>query len=179
MERIFKIIGKALSTTLISIVVLLTILLAGVRLIGLTPYTVLSGSMEPNYHVGSVVYVKKVAPASLKVGDAITYRLTGNTIVTHRIIEIHGEDMSGLGFRTKGDANKTEDGVTPAEAVIGKVIFSIPYIGYISNFIQKPIGLICIVGTSTVVLIISFAIDAIFSKEKDSESESGSEENNG
>lgn len=178
MERIFKTIGKTLSTVLITIVVLLTVLLAGVRLFGLTPYTVLSGSMEPTYHVGSIVYVKKVDVTTLKVGDPITFHLTGNVIATHRIIEVHGAGTSDLGFRTQGDANKTEDGITPATAVIGKVVFNIPYLGYVSNFVQRPVGIICVVGTSAVVLLISNIIDLIFSKRKDSEPESGTGENN-
>ncbi len=179
MEKAFQLAGKILSTTLVAVVVLLAILLAGVRLVGYTPYTVLSGSMEPAYHVGSVIYIKKVDPTTLKVGDSITFRLTGNVIVTHRIIEVHGAGTSSLGFRTKGDANETVDGITPADAVIGKATFSIPYLGYISNFLQQPKGLICVVGTSAAVLSISFAIDAIFSKKKKSEPESGEEENNG
>ena len=178
MERTFKIIGKTLSTALITVVVLLAILLAGVRLVGFMPYTVLSGSMEPTYHVGSVVYVTKVDPSSLKVGDPITFYITGNVVATHRIIEIHGAGTSDLGFRTQGDANKTEDGIIPAAAVIGKVAFSIPYLGYVSNFVQQPIGLICVVGTSAAVLVISNLIDAIFSKKNQSQPESDSGDNN-
>lgn len=179
MEKIFKLIGKTLSTALIAVVVLLAILLAGVRLIGFTPYTVLSGSMEPTYHVGSVVYVKKVDPTTLKVGDSITFYLTGNVIATHRIIEVHGAGTAELGFRTQGDANENEDGITPASSVIGKVVFSIPLLGYVSTYLQNPIGLVCVVGTSAAVLIISNWIDAIFTKKKEPEPESGEEENNG
>lgn len=177
MERVFKTIGKTLSTALIAVVVLIAILLVGTRLIGFAPYTVLSGSMEPNYHVGSVVYVKKVDPATLKVGDPITFRLTGNIVATHRIIEVHGAGTPNLGFRTQGDANETVDDITPASSVIGKVVFCIPYLGYVSAFLQKPAGLICVVGTSAAVLIISNVIDAIFEKKKEPEPESGEEEN--
>ena len=179
MEKILKGIGKTLSTTLVVVVVLLAVLLAGVRLVGFTPYTVLSGSMEPTYHVGSVVYVKKVDPATLKVGDAITFYLTGNIVATHQIIEIHNAGTPNLGFRTKGIANETADGITPATSVIGKATFSIPYLGYLSNFLQQPIGLICVVGTSAVVLILSNMIDILFSKKKESQPESGEEVNNG
>lgn len=177
MEKILKGLGKTLSTALMAIVVLLAILLAGVRLIGLTPYTVLSGSMEPTYPVGSIVYVQKVDPSTLKVGDPVTIYLTGNVIATHRIIEVHNEGTPELGFRTKGDANETEDGITPATAVIGKVVFGIPYLGYASNYLQTPMGLVCVVGTSAVVLLISNAIDSIFSKKEDSKPESGEGEN--
>ena len=53
---------NALTTLIVIAIVILAILLAGVRLVGLTPYVVLSGSMEPNYHTGSLIYDKKVDP---------------------------------------------------------------------------------------------------------------------
>ena len=46
------------TTIVIIITVLLVVMLAAVRIVGLTPYTVLSGSMEPTYHVGSIIYQK-------------------------------------------------------------------------------------------------------------------------
>ena len=179
MEKIFKIISKTLSTALVAVVVLLAIALVGIRVIGFTPYTVLSGSMEPTYHVGSVVYVKKVDPTTLKVGDPITFYLTGNVIATHRIIEVHGEGTPNLGFRTQGDANETVDGITPASAVIGKATFSIPYLGYLSNFLQQPKGLITVVGTGAAVLVVSYIIDALFPAKKETEPEAGEENTNG
>ena len=163
-EKVLKVISKTLSTALLSVVVLLAVLLVGVRLIGFTPYTVLSGSMEPEYHVGSIIYVTKVDVEKLKEGDPITYRIEGGTVVTHRIIEVFNEGTPALSFQTQGDANDTPDGEIPASAVIGKPRFTIPYLGYVSNFVQKPWGLITIVGCCAVVLIISFAIDALLSK---------------
>ena len=54
-------IWNGVSTVLVAGVVLLAVLLVGVRLFGLQVYTVLSGSMEPAYPVGSLIYVKKTA----------------------------------------------------------------------------------------------------------------------
>ena len=129
---------------LVGVVVLLAIALAGVRLIGLRPYVVLSGSMEPNYHVGSLIYVKSVDYKQLEVGDDITFMLDEDTVVTHRIIEIlvDEEDPDTIRYTTKGVANDAEDG-TPVhyKNVIGKPVFSVPYLGYVSNFIQQPPGL--------------------------------------
>lgn len=176
-EKTFKIISRILSTAFVAVIVALAVLLVGVRLVGFTPYTVLSGSMEPSFHVGSVVYVKKVDTTTLKVGDPITFYITDNVIATHRIIEVHGEGTDGLGFRTKGDANETEDGITPASAVIGKVFFNVPYLGYVSNFIKQPKGLFCVVGCSVALLAISYIIDAVFAKPKKTESESDGENN--
>ena len=47
--------------------------------------------MEPTYHVGSLLYVKKIAPEAVQVGDPITFVLDENlTVVTHRVVEIAG-----------------------------------------------------------------------------------------
>ena len=179
MQKALRRIYSGFTTALVVLVVLLAILLVGVRLVGIVPYTVLSGSMEPAYHVGSLIYVQKVDPATLEVGDPLTYRMPDGTVVTHRIIEVLEDGGLERRFRTQGDANETVDGITPAASVIGKATFSVPYLGYISNYLKNPVGLICVVGTSAVVLIISTVIDGIFAKKKESEPESGEEENNG
>lgn len=182
MEKIIKRVLKILSTVMVVIVIVLAVLLAGVRLVGLTPYTVLSGSMEPTYHVGSVIYVKDVDPTELKQGDPLTFRMESGTIVTHRIIEVLNSGTSELSFRTKGDANEVADGVSPATAVVGKPVFSIPYLGFISSVVQTPKGLILVVSCTVIIFVMSFLVDAIFTKEKISESETAnadSENNNG
>lgn len=67
--RAFRKIWSLISTLVVIVIVFLAIALVGVRLVGLTPYTVLSGSMEPTYHVGSLIYVKDVDPSEIRVGD--------------------------------------------------------------------------------------------------------------
>ena len=163
--KVLRVISKTLSTLLLAVVVLLAVLLGGVRLIGLTPYTVLSGSMEPTYHVGSVIYVTDVDPAELKAGDPITYTISGGVVVTHRIESVENENTPSLAFRTKGDANDTPDSAPiPAAAVIGKPIFSIPYLGYVSEAIRNPAGLILIVVVCIAILILSMVVDSILVK---------------
>ncbi len=88
MKAIRKLLN-GLSTLFVALIVLLAVLLVGVRLVGLTPYTVLSGSMEPTYHVGSLIYVKKVDPAEVKIGDPITFVVNEDLLVaTHRVVDI-------------------------------------------------------------------------------------------
>lgn len=170
MERFCRVFTKIFSTVLIGAVVLLALALVGVRLFGLTPYTVLSGSMEPTYPVGSVIYVKAVDPETLSVGDPITFRLDGTAVATHRIIEIT-KDERGPGFRTKGDANDTADGVTPAEHVIGKPVFCLPLLGYGSAFVQRPAGLLCVVGLFGASILLSFAVELLFPEKKGDQTE--------
>ena len=160
--KTIKIISKTLSFLLLSAVILLAVLLGGMRLIGFTPYTVLSGSMEPAYHVGSVIYVREVNPTELKVDDPLTYRMSNGIVVTHRIEEILNDGTSDLSFITKGDANQDNDGTpVPMSAVIGKPVFSIPYLGFVSEFVQRPLGLIIFIGLCLAVLAITFIIDLL------------------
>ena len=143
MTKTMKSLWNALTTLLVTVVVLLAVALVGVRLVGLQPYMVLSGSMEPTYHVGSLVYVKKVDYKQLQVGDPITYMISQDTVVTHRIIEVlvDEEDPNTLRYFTKGDANDAPDGTSVHyKNIIGKPVFSLPYLGYVSNFIQHPPG---------------------------------------
>ena len=120
---------SVLSTLIVIAVVALAILLAGVRIVGLTPYVVLSGSMEPTYHTGSLIYDKKVDPFTLKEGDVITFMVSEDTLATHRIVGVvPDEDEPGtIRFRTKGDANDAEDGtLVHYKNVVGTPVFHHP-----------------------------------------------------
>lgn len=88
MKKLEKI-WNGFTTVLVLLVVVLAVLLAGVRLIGLTPFTVLSGSMEPAYHVGSLIYVRKTPPEDIQVDDVITYVVNEDLLVsTHRVVAV-------------------------------------------------------------------------------------------
>ena len=119
------------TTVLVGIVLLLAIFLVAFRLLGFEIYTVMSGSMEPAYHVGSLIYVKPINTDELKEGDVITFLADkDNTIVTHRIIEVTNEN-NATHFRTKGDANDVPDAKSVHyKNVLGKPEFTIPLLGY-------------------------------------------------
>ena len=160
---------NALTTLIVIAIVILAILLAGVRVVGLTPYVVLSGSMEPTYHTGSLIYDKKVDPFTLKEGDVITFMVSEDTLATHRIVGVvPDEDEPGtIRFRTKGDANEAEDGsLVHYKNVIGTPIFSIPYLGYIADYIQHPPGMYIAISAGAVLLLLVFIPD-IFADAKD------------
>ena len=89
---------------------MLLVAFAGVRLVGLTPYAVLSGSMEPEYPVGSLVYVKAVDPLDVEVGDAITFSLPSGTLVTHQVYQIDAESRA---FRTQASPTSPATGPFP------------------------------------------------------------------
>ena len=162
-----------ISTVLVSLVVLLALLLVGARVFGLQVFTVLSGSMEPTYHTGSLIYVKKVDPYTIQSGQVITFMLDEDTIATHRVVAVvpDEEDASVIRFRTKGDANESEDGgLVHYKNVIGTPVFTIPYLGYVANYIQHPPGMYVAIAAGAVLLMLTFLPD-IFAPEEKTETE--------
>ena len=171
MSKTIKKILNVISTILVAIVVVLALLLVGARFIGLNVYTVLSGSMEPTYHVGSLIYVKDVDTDGLKAGDVITYMLDEDTIVTHRIADVIPDETapSIIRFQTKGDANDSVDGsLVHYKNVIGTPVFSIPKLGYLANYIQKPPGRYIAISAGAIILLLVFLPD-LFSNDDKSE----------
>ena len=154
--------------SILSSVVLITLALIAAALVvpkflGYNQFAVLSGSMEPNIHVGAIVYAKEAEATELAVDDIITYRISGNTMVTHRIVAI--DEVSGT-VTTKGDANETEDAAPVSyENIVGKYAFNIPYLGYISIYAKTPLGIGAICGVLIVVILLNFLPDALTEEE--------------
>ena len=102
---------------------------------------VLTGSMEPELNVGGVVFIKPVEPLDINPGDIIAYHSEG-VLTTHRVVKV----VSGGGepsFVTKGDANEDPDQLpVAASSVVGKVIFDVPYLGYLAAFVKTRLGLL-------------------------------------
>lgn len=184
MNKALKRIFNFVTGLLVFLVVLLAFALVGVRLVGLNPFVVLSGSMEPTYHVGSLIYVKEVDYKELKVGDPITYMVSEDTVVTHRIIEIlpDEEDPDTLRYFTQGDANDAPDGSSVHyKNIIGTPVFSIPYLGYVSDYIQHPPGTYVAVAAGALLIMLVFlpdifADDGTEKKKKEEKSTRGKHE---
>lgn len=171
MGKAVKKIWNIVTSIIVALAVLLAIALVGVRLIGFQVFTVLSGSMEPTYHVGSLIYVKDVDYTELEAGDVITFMLDEDTVATHRIVEVVPDetDSSVLRFKTKGDANAAEDGsLVHHKNVIGTPVFSIPKLGYLANYIQNPPGMYVAISAGAVLLLLVFLPD-LFSKDEEKE----------
>ncbi|MFP4022593.1 MAG: signal peptidase I [Candidatus Paceibacterota bacterium] len=113
-----------------------------------------SGSMEPEIKTGSMIFIRSAD--EYKVGDVITFKpeIEDRTPITHRIIDkdvVNDEDV----FITKGDANRTSD-MQPIneKEIMGKMIFSVPYIGHILNFAQNPFGFFILILLPFIVISI-------------------------
>lgn len=173
-----KKIWNVASSILVALVVLLALLLVGARLVGLQVFVVLSGSMEPTYHTGSLIYVKKVDPYTIQEGQPITFMMSETTVATHRVVGIvpDEEDPTVIRFRTKGDANDAEDGgLVHYKNVIGRPVFSIPYLGYVADYIQHPPGRYVALSAGAVLLLLVFLPD-VFSEDPDKKKKAEAED---
>lgn len=173
MTDMFKKIWNILSTAIVILVVICAVFLMGTRLLGFRVFNVISGSMTPHYNVGDLIYVKEVDPSEVKVNDVITFVLNENLVVaTHRVIDIHEEYQH---FITKGDANSTAD-ATPVHFnnLIGVPQFSIPKLGYVSDFIQNPPGTYITIAVVALLIVLVFLPDFIGKKNKEEVKEKSS-----
>jgi signal peptidase len=141
---------KILSDAVLAVIIGFALLIGGGHLIGVVPYVVLSGSMEPKIKTGSVCFVDtKAAFEGIKPGDVIAFETANGALVTHRVIKIKDGAME-----TKGDANQVTDGLTTTkENFRGKSVFSIPIAGYVISWVQTTRGkILWITGTITLLL---------------------------
>ncbi len=171
MSKTVKKVWNTVTTIIVTVVLLLAIALVGVRIAGFRVFTVLSGSMEPTYHVGSLIYVSDVDYKELQSGDIITFMADENTVATHRIVEVipDEEDPQTLRYRTKGDANNAADGgLVHYRNVIGSPVFTIPALGFFADYIQKPPGMYVAISAGAMLLLLVFLPD-LFAKENGDE----------
>ena len=169
MQTTIRKIWNIFTSALVALAVLLALLLVGARLVGLQVFTVLSGSMEPTYHTGSLIYVKKVDATKLSEGTVITFMLDEDTVATHRVVGIvpDEEDPTVIRFRTKGDANDAEDGsLVHYKNVVGTPVFSIPRLGYVANYIQHPPGMYVAISGCAILVLLTFLPDLFADEEK-------------
>lgn len=108
----------------------------------------------------------EVDPEDLEVRDVITFRLDKDTIATHRIIEITEIDGQ-IAFRTKGDANQQEDAAAVlASQVVGTPIFTIPYLGYLVEYIHSNSGRYATIAVGAALLLLVFLPDILFGEDE-------------
>jgi signal peptidase I len=133
------------------------------RLAGATPFAVLSGSMQPGMPPGTLVIVRDVDPASIAVGDVITFMPRANdpSVVTHRVVGV-GVDMAGEPtFTTKGDANPVADVAQVRDRqIVGKRWYAVPYLGWIVEVLsvqQRALGIYLVAGALLLYALVMFA----------------------
>lgn len=168
MAKIITKICNALTILILICILAIVGILLIPRLAGYETFAVLSGSMEPYYHVGSVVFVdKSAAPEEVEIGDPITFTKTDSLVATHRVIEIDNEKRE---FKTKGDANETEDASPVSfDQMVGKAGVSIPLLGFISIYMKTKKGMFGIAAVFIVIILLQL-IPELVKPEKKKES---------
>jgi signal peptidase I len=118
-------------------------------LFGNSVFHVMTSSMEPTIPLDSIIVARETDPASLQVGDIISFyskdpALDG-TVNTHRIVAIE-KDGEHYSFTTRGDANNIDDhyNVTEQE-LIGKVIFTSYQLGRVVSLLSNPLVFVPII----------------------------------
>jgi signal peptidase len=160
--RIFNTIGNVVFVLLLLMMAVLSFFLIQSKISGGAPtvagyqmYIVLSGSMSPEFDTGSLAFVRETGPEEIVVGDIITFRTQSgsDSLTTHRVVEVLREGE--LSFVTRGDANNVNDPYPVlADNVVGRVTGSIPYIGYLLNFVQTRQGLIFLIFIPGILIIV-------------------------
>jgi len=157
-RRAFKLVSYCALACLLGVLALVATATAPV-LFGYHTYNVEGGSMEPALRRGSVAIAASTSPPALHVGDIIVYRQSPqNPPVLHRIVQITN-DNGQLGFITQGDQNQTPD--TQPVALHGpgdKVMYTVPYAGYILDFAGSTLGRILLIGLPLPVLLALFLV---------------------
>lgn len=155
-KKISTIFIQSIYTLLVVAVLALALLFVGTKvdILGYEVKIVKSGSMEPAIMTGGIVVV---TPSTLyEVGDVVTYgrNAPGQIPVTHRIIEKNGQGRNTT-YITKGDANEDADpNVVTQRYVLGKVVFTIPYLGYVIEFARTPLGFLFLIGVPALLIIL-------------------------
>ena len=160
---------SGISLLLVIVTMILAFFIVGIRLFGIDLYVVLSPSMEPTLQTGSVVYVKDATADQIEKDDIITFTLDADNLATHRVIDVI-ETNGKRSFQTKGDANSIPDSkLVQEEQIRGKVLFSIPRLGKVVEYIHTPKGrLVAIAAGAGLVLFVALT-DVIAPKKKEEE----------
>lgn len=160
-----KIVSNIISWMLIALLVLGAVGFALPQVFRIRLFSVLTGSMEPTYKIGDLIYVAPTKFNDIKVGDTITYVINNvGTVVTHRVIEKNQGDET---LKTQGDVNITPDG-SPVlyKNVVGVVKYSIPLLGKIIEPLSTLQGKI-VAGAVVLIGIILMYLLPLFDKNEE------------
>lgn len=119
--------------------------------------TVLSGSMEPDIQTGSIIVVEPGGDMTrFDKNDIITFRDEDKDLTTHRIVEVEKSGEHTM-YQTKGDNNDVPDTnpVLSDNVVAEYTGYSVPYIGYLTNYAQSKNGALLLLLPGVLLLLYS------------------------
>jgi signal peptidase len=151
---------------LVGIVIALVLAAQVGPMLGHQPVVIRGGSMEPAIPLGALVDLAHVEPADLAAGDVVTIEGANGVRVTHRIAYIV-QTPDGPYIETKGDANEHADAaLVPASAVVGRVDFSLPFLGFLMFMLTTLAGFVSIVCLALTLLIAVLLLEDLEKEER-------------
>ncbi|WP_081861594.1 signal peptidase I [Cellulomonas sp. HZM] len=135
---VVRALGGVVSGAALAAAVLLALALVVVPLLlGATPYTILTGSMQPTMPPGTLVVTRPTPVDRIDIGDVVTYQLHSEQpeVVTHRVVGVGTQSDGSHVFLTRGDANNADDDPVLAVQVRGVVAYHVPYLGYVNTWV--------------------------------------------
>jgi signal peptidase I len=123
--------------TIIPSVFLIGCILFGLGVFPIIPVAVASNSMSDEFKRGDIIYVRRINPDDIEVGDIVQYTHGGISIV-HRVVEIRYDTTQGRYFVFKGDENPLPD-MWPVfdNQIVGRVRYKTPFIGWPSLLFRE------------------------------------------
>lgn len=129
---------------------------------GVRVFTIVTGSMLPEYEIGDMIVSIETNPDKIEVGDNVVYQgkvgdFSGK-IVTHKVIK-KTPSGDGYTFITKGTNNTIEDPEIDDSQIMGKVIYKTFILSFISKLLAKPAAFFFIVFVPFVILVFLEIVD--------------------
>lgn len=139
MRRVLRVLGHVASAAaLLCVLAVLALAVVVPKIAGATPYTILTGSMEPDLPPGTLVVIRPIEADEVEVGSVITYQLSSGeaAVATHRVIAVGHSAKGGRVWTTQGDANEAPD-PRPVEPVQlkGELWYSVPLLGHVNTWL--------------------------------------------
>lgn len=174
---------KILMTSVKTLITIFLLLLIGIIFIqrvtnnnfaigGIRVFTIITGSMIPEYEVGDMIIAVETNPEQINVGDNVVYKGLvddfNGKIVTHKVIskEKVGNDYE---FVTKGVNNSLEDPKIKDEQIIGKVVYKTFILSFISKLINNPAAFFFVVFIPFVALVFFEIVEICEERKKEDE----------
>jgi signal peptidase len=154
--RVLRTILRFLGMTVAGFAIGIALALALPLAFNARPLVVLSGSMTPALRTGDVSVVRSIAPLDARPGDIVTFRDPDNAerLITHRVRAMHVQGDAVV-FRTRGDANNvSEHWRVPASGEIGRVIYSIPKLGWVLAYARTKGLFVLMLGGALALLLV-------------------------
>ncbi|KAK2151567.1 hypothetical protein LSH36_359g05012 [Paralvinella palmiformis] len=102
---------------------------------------VLSGSMEPAFYRGDLLFLTNYEEEPVRVGEIVVFKIEGRDIpIVHRVLKVHEKENGLVKFLTKGDNNQVDDRglYAPGQMwlnksdVVGRARGYVPYVGIVT-----------------------------------------------